>query len=69
MPLYLYQEERISNYLVASGFNFSVPSGAAIKASEVDIEKSDGDISYSADIRDNSVKILKAGSVSAPNML
>lgn len=54
---------RISNYLVATDFGFSVPANATITGIQVDIERADGNRSSSAYLRDNSVKIVKRGSI------
>jgi hypothetical protein len=51
----------ITNYLVATGFNFAVPGGATISGITVTIERRDGGKSSTVSIRDNSVKLVKAG--------
>jgi hypothetical protein len=53
----------VSQYLVATGFGFSIPSNSIINGIQVSIERSDGGTSSTRYIRDNSVKIVKAGSV------
>jgi hypothetical protein len=54
---------KISNYLMAIGFGFSIPLNATITGIKVEIERAEGNQSSSAYIRDNSVKIVKGGSI------
>jgi hypothetical protein len=53
----------VSNYLTATGFGFSIPAGSTINGIQVSIERSDGGVSSSSYIRDNSIKIVKAGAI------
>jgi hypothetical protein len=50
----------ISNYLVATGFGFSIPSGAVIDGITVEVEKS-RTAGGGPDIFDNTVRIVKGG--------
>ncbi|MDB5271720.1 MAG: hypothetical protein JWO58_87 [Chitinophagaceae bacterium] len=56
-----------TEYLIATGFNFSVPTGMVISGIEVDIVKSaTNGISYN--VTDNQVRIVKAGVVTGTNL-
>ena len=57
----------LTNYLKASSFNFSIPTGATIDGIVVEIEKSERS-GLGGVIRDNSVRIVKSdGSVGTTN--
>ncbi len=58
---------QISNYLVATGFGFAIPADATINGITVSIERADGNRSSSVYIRDNSIMIVKGGSVTGTN--
>ena len=49
-------QDDISNYLKATGFNFSIPGGAIIEGITVEFEKADAGF-----IRDSRVRIVKGG--------
>lgn len=51
----------ISNYVTATNFGFTIPVGATIDGIVVDIERSDN--GGSGNIKDNIVKIIKAGTI------
>lgn len=56
----------VSNYLVATGFDFSsIPDGAIILGITVRIERSEGGSSANGGIQDNEVKIIQDGSISS----
>ncbi|XOB40392.1 MAG: IPT/TIG domain-containing protein [Candidatus Nealsonbacteria bacterium] len=52
----------ISYYIKATGFGFSIPTGATINGIEVEIERSEAETD--GNIKDNSVKIVKGGTIS-----
>ena len=59
--------DRTSNYLKATNFGFSVPSGATIDGVKVEIEKR-ATMDYSTGyIRDVEVKLIKGGTISGDN--
>ena len=58
--------DEVSNYLIVKGFGFNISSGSVINGISVDIEKSQTQIQAGI-IRDNSVKLLKNGTVIGNN--
>jgi hypothetical protein len=56
-----------TNYLKATGFGFSLPIDASICGIKVDVEKSATGINIFASVKDNSVRLVKAGSVIGSN--
>jgi hypothetical protein len=56
-----------THYLKASGFGFSIPSGTLIKGIHVEIEKSAANINILAWIEDNSVRLIKGGTIVGTN--
>ena len=52
-----------TNYVAAQGFTFTVPVSATICGIQVDVEHSAGGLLIGSSIKDNSVKIMKSGSV------
>jgi hypothetical protein len=56
-----------THYLKASGFGFSIPSGSIIKGIFVEIEKSASNISILASVEDNSVRLIKGGTIVGTN--
>jgi len=52
-----------TQYLTAQNFGFSIPSGAAICGIEVEVQRHAGGLIIGSSIKDNSVKIIKNGSV------
>lgn len=56
-----------THYLKATGFGFSIPPGASICGIRVEVQKSATDISFLATISDNSVRIIKGGSITGSN--
>ncbi len=57
----------VTEYLKASNFSFSVPTGATIYGIQVGIEKSEGGL-HSATIRDNTVRLLKNNVIVGNNL-
>ncbi len=58
---------QISNYLVATGFGFAIPTDATINGITVSIERAEGNRYSSVYIRDNSIMIVKGGSIAGTN--
>ncbi|MFT3675533.1 MAG: T9SS type A sorting domain-containing protein [Chitinophagaceae bacterium] len=56
-----------SNYLVATGFGFSIPSYASVCGIQVMVEKSAGGLGVGSSIIDNGVYLVKAGAVAGTN--
>lgn len=56
-----------SNYLIATGFGFSVPSYASVCGIQVMVEKSAGGLGLGSSIIDNAVYLVKGGSVTGSN--
>jgi hypothetical protein len=56
-----------TNYLKASGFGFTIPPGAVICGVKVELEKSATGINILAWVRDNSVRLVKAGNIVGSN--
>jgi hypothetical protein len=56
-----------TNYLKATGFNFSIPPGASICGIRVEIEKRAGGLSLAAWIRDDRVQLIKGGVITGNN--
>ena len=56
-------KDKISNYLVASDFKFSIPTGVVINGIKVEIERKEGNKHSSGYIRDYSLKILKNNTI------
>ena len=56
-----------SNYLVAQGFGFNIPTAATICGISVSIERSAGGLSLGGGIEDASVRIVKNGSIMGTN--
>jgi hypothetical protein len=58
-------KNEISNYLVATGFDFSgIPDGAVILGITVDIDRSEGDAHSNGGIKDSEVRIVQGGVIS-----
>jgi hypothetical protein len=56
-----------THYLKATDFNFSIPASAIICGIVVEVEKSASNISLLATVSDNSVQLIKGGTVSGNN--
>jgi hypothetical protein len=56
-----------TNYLKATGFGFSIPNSAGICGIKVEVEKSATGIGIFSSVKDNSVRLVKAGSVTGSN--
>ncbi|MBL7757624.1 MAG: hypothetical protein JNL59_09520, partial [Chitinophagaceae bacterium] len=56
-----------SNYLIATGFGFSIPSYASVCGVEVMVEKSAGGLGLGSSIIDNAVYLVKGGGVTGSN--
>jgi hypothetical protein len=56
-----------THYLKASGFGFSIPTGSIIKGIFVEVEKSASNVSILASIEDNSVRLIKGGTIVGTN--
>lgn len=56
-----------SNYLIATGFGFSIPSYASVCGVEVVVEKSAGGLGLGSSIIDNAVYLVKGGAVTGSN--
>lgn len=56
-----------SNYLVATGFGFSIPSYASVCGIEVMVEKNAGGLGLGSSIIDNAVYLVKGGAVTGSN--
>ncbi|MBP7557922.1 MAG: T9SS type A sorting domain-containing protein [Chitinophagaceae bacterium] len=56
-----------SNYLIATGFGFSIPSYASVCGIEVMVEKSAGGLGLGSSIIDNAVYLVKGGSITGSN--
>lgn len=56
-----------SNYLIATGFGFSIPSYASVCGIQVVVEKSAGGLGLGSSIIDNAVYLVKGGSVTGSN--
>jgi len=52
-----------TQYITAQNFGFSIPSGAAICGIEVEVQRHAGGLIIGSSIKDNSVKIIKNGSI------
>ncbi|NVO20891.1 MAG: T9SS type A sorting domain-containing protein [Bacteroidetes bacterium] len=57
----------ISNYLMGTGFGFAIPSYAVIGGIQVAIGRFENTTGGGADVRDNVVSLVKAGSVTGNN--
>jgi hypothetical protein len=57
-----------TNYLVATGFGFTIPSYASICGVVVEVEKSAGGIGVLAWIQDNQVRLVKGGTITGSNL-
>jgi hypothetical protein len=59
-------KNEISNYLVATGFDFSgIPDGAVILGITVEIERSEGAAHSDGGIKDSEVRIVQGGAISS----
>ena len=58
------EENEISNYLMATDFDFAIPNGATITGIVVEIER---EAQSANDIEDNEVKIVKGGTIGTQN--
>ncbi|MBO9572574.1 MAG: T9SS type A sorting domain-containing protein [Chitinophagaceae bacterium] len=56
-----------TRYLKATGFGFTVPTGAVICGVEVELERSAAGITLAATIDDNDIRIVKGGTVTGSN--
>lgn len=56
-----------SNYLIATGFGFSIPSYASVCGIEVMVEKSAGGLGVGSSIIDNGIYLVKGGAVAGSN--
>lgn len=57
-----------THYLRATGFNFAIPSSASICGIRVEVEKRAGGLGIGAWIRDDRVRLIKAGTVLGNNL-
>lgn len=56
----------VTNYLKATGFGFSIPSGATIDGISVDIERNNGAF-FASNVNDSTIKIIKGGVIAGTN--